>query len=567
MKEREARWFGGSTPGSRPAAAPVGARLLWSDPAVWLCGDWEPGHIQTVELGDAKIAVLGPCSVSEHDLARALSCPDLATVAGGWAGSHTVVRAQGDGCVEVLADAAGACPLYTVNVAGGVVWGSSSLALSPLAGGSVDTEWLANFLRDKHAPTAGRCAWTGVKPVPAGHVLTLDTSGRASLSSWWKPMKRTAGDASAALRRALGEGVRMRVEGVSATTDLAGMDSTTLALLAARHGPITGVTLHPERATHGGDLDYARALTVPGLHRTYFPLRARHLPFTPTEVPLPATDEPAPSTPVWSMFSHQLRVMAAAGSASHLTGDGGDNLFLLAPTHLASLARHGHWLRMLGDAMDWARLRRQSPLPLISAALRGNTAHIGRAVLLPPPWLNVPAPSDQDPASADADAVFLSSFRIVARSAHAEIQLADSLGIALHNPYFDGAVLDAAVSAPHGQRFSARRYKPMLADTFADLLPEAHRKRAAKGLFVGDFHEGLRVNLGRLLGLADGRLAALGIVNPAPLQAAMHAAALGARTVWPPLLSALAAEAWLEAIETTSATKWERPVTAPAGVR
>ncbi|MFF8815542.1 albusnodin/ikarugamycin family macrolactam cyclase [Streptomyces pactum] len=565
MAERTARWYGGCAPGSRTAATPVGARLLWRDPALWVCGDWEPAHIRTVELGNARIAVLGPCSASERDLARALSCPDLATVAGSWAGSHTVVRTGVRGGVEVLADTAASSPLYTVSTPGGVVWGSSSYGLSPLAGGNVDVEWLATYLREKYAPAPGRSAWAGVSPVPAGHLLTLGAEGGMSLSPWWSPARRTPDRASVALRRALGEGVRVRVEGVSATTDLAGMDSTTVTLLAARYGPITGVTLHPIGVTDGGDVEYARALAVPGLARMLFPLGVRHLPFSATDAVLPATDEPAPSTPVWSMFSGQLRMMAAAGSVCHLTGDGGDNLFLSAPTHLARLACRGHWLRMLGDAMDWARLRRQSPLPLITAALRGNAAHIGRSVRPRPAWLNVPVPEVHTPAGTDPDTAFVTSLRTVARSAFAEIQLADALGVALHNPYFDGAVLDAVVSAPVEQRYSARRYKPMLAGTFADLLPEAHRKRAAKGLFVGDFHQGLRVNLRCVIGLADGRLAALGIVNPVPLRAAIHAAALGAQTVWPPLLAAVSAEAWLEAVERAPGTVWTQTPAAPAG--
>ncbi|MFF4408091.1 albusnodin/ikarugamycin family macrolactam cyclase [Streptomyces sp. NPDC001404] len=567
MEERKARWYGGCAPGSRPAVTPVGARLIWSNPALWVSGVWEPKHVRTVELGGVRVAVLGPCSASERELAAALSCPDLATAAGSWAGSHTVVRTGAHGAVEVLADVTSASPLYTAQGPNGVVWASSSLALASLAGRRVDTEWLAAYLRDKHTPAPGRSAWSEVKPVPAGHLLTLDAKGKTSLTPWWKPTRRPPGEASAALRRALGEGVRVRVEGVSATTDLAGMDSTTIALLAAQYGPITGVTLHPAGVTTGGDMEYARALTVPNLARTYFPLSARHLPFTATDVALPATDSPAPSTSVWRMFSEQLRMTAAAGFVCHLTGDGGDNHFLITPTHLASLARRGHWVQMFGDAMDWARLRRESPRPLIAAALRGNAAHIGRSMRPRPAWLNVPVPDVAIPGGTDPDTVFVTSLRTVARSAFAETQLADSLGVALHNPYFDGLILDSVISAPIEQRYSAHRYKPMLADTFADLLPEAHRKRAAKGVFVGDFHQGLRVNLRRVLALADGRLASLGLINPAPLRATIHAAALGAQIIWSPLLAALAAEAWLEAVERTPGTEWEESAPAPAGAR
>ncbi|WP_308027046.1 albusnodin/ikarugamycin family macrolactam cyclase [Streptomyces olivaceus] len=567
MKEYQARWYGGCAPGSGIATTPVGARLLWKDPALWVSGDWRTTHLRTLELGAARIAVLGPCAATEQELAFALSCPDLASAAGFWAGSHTVVRASGGGTVEVLADAAGSSPLYLVNTADGVVWGSSSFALSPLAGGNVDTEWIAAYVREKYAPATKRSAWSGVKPVPAGHMLTLGSPLGPTSSAWWARVRRTPGEASAALRRALGEGVRVRVEGVSATTDLAGMDSTTVALLAAQHGTITGVTLHPSGVANGGDMRYARALVTPGLDHRFFPLDARHLPFASTDLPLPATDEPAPSTPVWSMFSEQLGLTASAGMPCHLTGDGGDNLFLSAPTHLGSLARHGHWWRMFRDAMGWSLLRRLSPGPLIVAACRSGTAHVGRPARPCPAWLMAPVPDANTTVATDPDTAFVTSLRTVARSAYAEVQLADALGVALHNPYFDGTVLDAVVSAPIELRYSARRYKPMLVDTFSDLLPEAHRKRAAKGLFVGDFHQGLRVNLPRVLGLADKRLAALGIIAPVPLTKAMHAAALGARTVWPSLLSAVATEEWLEAVENTPKTTWTRTAVPPAGAQ
>ncbi|MET9148337.1 albusnodin/ikarugamycin family macrolactam cyclase [Streptomyces sp. NPDC004042] len=566
MEEHKSRWYGGCAPGSRPVAIPVGAQVLWREPALWVCGGWDPAHVRTMELGDARIAVLGPCSASERDLARALSVPELATVARSWAGAHTVVRAGArGGAVEVLADAAESSPLYMVNAPGGLVWGSSALALSSLADGGADLEWLATYLRDKYAPARDRSAWSGVKPVPAGYMLMLGAGG-TGLSPWWRPLRRTPEDASAALRHALSEGVRVRVEGVPVSADLAGMDSSTVTLLAAQYGPVTGVTVHPEGVTTGGDMEYARALNVPGLSRVYFPLGARHLPFSEAEAELPATDEPAPSAPVWAMLSDQLGAMAAAGSAAHLTGDGGDNLFLSAPTHLAGLARRGHWVRMYRDAMEWARLRRQSPLPLIAAAVRGDAAYAGRAAFPRPPWLAAEVP-EPNTGSPDADTAFVASVRSVARSVRSELQLADSLGVALHNPYFDGAVLDAVVSAPIEQRYSARRYKPMLADTFADLLPDAHRKRAAKGLFVGDFHHGLLVNRHRWLTLSDGRLASLGLIDPAPLRAALHSASLGVESVWPPLLAAVSAETWLEAVERTPGTKWTNTAPAPADAR
>ncbi|MFE6689657.1 albusnodin/ikarugamycin family macrolactam cyclase [Streptomyces sp. NPDC057743] len=551
------RWFGGCAPGKHPVA-PVGARLVWRDPPVWTVGDDVPGHLRTLERPNGKLAVFGPCSATERDLSLALSSPTFASAAGEWAGSYTAVRVGPTGAVELLTDATGASPVYTVATPDGHVWGSSAFALASLAEGAVDTDWVGAYLRERNAPPPARSAWAGVRPVPPGHALSWGPDGTPSLTEWWSPSAQPEGAVVAALRWALSEGVRVRVEGVPTTSDLAGMDSTTVALLAARHGQVTGMTLHPAGITDGGDLEYAQSLGREEVLLTRFPLTTRHLPFAEASVPLPATDEPAPSTAVWAMFSEQLRAVADLGSGCHLTGDGGDNLFTVPPTHLVNLARRGQLLRLVRDSMDWARLRRQDPRPLITAALRGDAGRIGRTKRTRPTWLSSEIPEPASNPTTCPDSLLVASTRNVARAAKSEVQLADALGVALHNPYFDGAVMDAVVSAGAEARFSARRYKPLLADSFADVLPRAHRQRASKGVFVGDFHQGLRVNLRRLLTLADGRLAAIGLVNPDPLRATMHAAALGARTVWPPLLSAIAAEAWLEAVDRGPRTEWAK---------
>ncbi|GAU70654.1 hypothetical protein SSP35_21_00490 [Streptomyces sp. NBRC 110611] len=372
-------------------------------------------------------------------------------------------------------------------------------------------------------------------------------------------MSRPYEDALPLVHRALTAGVRARVETAAAvSTDLAGMDSTTVTLIAAQHGPVTGITVHPDGITEGGDMAYARALTTSGLRRVSFPLRAEHLPFTPAADRLPATDEPAPSAVVWAMLSAQLHTAMLDGSVCHLTGDGGDNLFLAPPAHLADLARRGRLLKVAADAQAWAHLRKISPWPVLKFALRGEAARLARPWLARPPWVTTTAAAGAVNAAAgnDADAVLVADVRGAARLASADVQLADALGIELHNPYFDGALLDAVVSVPSWRRFSVRRYKPMLVDSIGDLLPEEHRQRDTKGVFAADFHHGVRANLSRVLALADARLAGMGLIDPAPLRAAVHGVALGADTIWPSLLTVMSAEMWLEAVETAPATSW-----------
>ncbi|MEU1674814.1 albusnodin/ikarugamycin family macrolactam cyclase [Streptomyces roseifaciens] len=551
------RWFGGCAPGGQPLV-PEGARLVWSHPPLWTAGTWSDRLLKTADGHGGRLAAFGPCAATSADLARALAAPDLSRVAGTWPGSYTVVRLGVQGAVEVITDAASACPVYTTRTARGLVWGSSSWALSTLARGGIDTGWLASYLLDKQNPLPGHSPWADVAPVPAGHRLTLAPGGTARVSPWWSPARRSYADAVPLIRRALTEGVRARMEDTPVSCDLAGTDSTTVAVIASQYGPVRAMTAHPEGVTDGGDMAYARLLSVPGLTRTLFPIQSRHLPFSPADDPLPVTDEPAPSSSLWAMFSAQMRAATGAGPGCHLTGDGGDNLFIAPPTHLADLARRRRFLRLAGDALAWAQLRKTSPWPLLSAALGRDAHRLARPWLTRPPWLLAPAPAPTA-GQADADAVLVADVRGAARPAYADAQLAEALGAELHNPYFDALMLDAVASVPSWDRFTVRRYKPLLTDAIGDLLPEAHRTRATKGTFAGDFHRGVRVNLPRVLGLADGRLAAMGLVDPGPLRTAIHAVALGAETVWPPLLAALVAEMWAEAAACAAPLVWTPP--------
>jgi asparagine synthase (glutamine-hydrolysing) len=247
----------------------------------------------------------------------------------------------------------------------------------------------------------------------------------------------------------------------------------------------------------------------------------------------------------------------------HLTGDGGDTLFLSPPIYLADLARRGRLLRMVMDAQGWARLRRVSPWPLLVNAITGDTRHLkmrGNA----PKWLTHRA-VDQvlargqaaDPFGLDhADRDLLARARFTARTAHTEGQLADSVGVAMHNPYLDARVLDTVLAVPGWQRSSPFQYKPMLAAATAGLLPETVHTRAAKGVFGGDHHRGLRNNLDDVLSLADGHLAARGLINPDRVRDEIRRAAAGVDVVWGRLEPLLAVEAWLRALDTAPPLRW-----------
>lgn len=568
------RWFGGHlAPPVAESVVPVGARWLWRRPALWTVGDWPAREVRTVTGSDGgRLAVFGPCSATDGELIGLLTgtAAALGAAATAWAGSYTLVRTNDCGRVEIVTDPSCACPIYTTHE-DALVWASSARALAGLTGAGIDIAWLAAHLVDPLVPVPGRSPWSGIALLPPGHRVTT-AGGEPSLTPCWAPPRLGWDSAVTRLRGALAAGVRLRVEKAVAACDLAGLDSSTLAAFAAATGPVIAVTVHPAGITAGGDLDYAAitAAAYPSLLPLLLPLDERHLPYAGLDRSLPPTDEPAPSSLTWVMLSAQWNALAERGVRVHLTGDGGDSLFLTPPVYLADLARSGRWLRLLADTAAWARLRRISPWRLLAAVATAAVTGTGRRLSASggtPAWLTrrareaaaiVASTADCPAGTGLADAALLAEIRFVARSAHTEAQLAATCGIALHNPYLDSRVLDTVLAVSARLRCSPRVYKPMLTDAAADLLPEAVSTRTTKGVFVGDHYQGLRANLDAVLDLPDGHLAEHGLIEPEPVRVAIRAAALGLETTWSQLEPLLCAELWLRSIAAAPTVAWTR---------
>ncbi|MQA23939.1 MAG: albusnodin/ikarugamycin family macrolactam cyclase [Micromonosporaceae bacterium] len=559
------RWFGGHVGFRNAAPRPMDAEFVTSHPAIWVAGSWPKQHVRVVtDNASRTVVVVGPCSATDAELATLLDGPpDSALTA--WAGAYTIVRTAPSSRITIMTDPAGALPIYTTQARGGaLVWASSSRALAGLTHGDVDESWLAASLVNPTAAVPGRSAWSGVAMLPPGQRVTVSADGSQTLRPAWQPSRLRRDEGVLRIRETLVAAVACRTSDATPAADLSGgLDSTTLAALAAKRGPITGVTVHPAAVNAGGDIHYARitAAAIPNLRHVLLPLDGRHLPYTSLD-DLPPTDEPAPSTPTWTRLATQLRLLAGADIDCHLTGDGGDTVFGQPPVYLADLARSGRWLRLAADALSWARLRRASPWPLIAAAVRGDTTHLAGRIASPGVTAHaaelaarVTAPD----AAADlghADRVLVAEVRQVARTAHTESQLADAFGVAMHNPYLDARVLDTVLAVPVRARTSAHRYKPLLREVTVGLLPDPVRQRGAKGVFAGDHHRGLRANLGSVLALAEGRLSGLRLVDPRWLADEIHRAAAGLDVTWSHLTPLLCAETWLRTIAKAPKVSW-----------
>ncbi|ACU40119.1 albusnodin/ikarugamycin family macrolactam cyclase [Actinosynnema mirum] len=598
------RWLGGFSTPTAPVRAPDTGTAWPHLPGCWTVGEWSSHELRTTRTGRRTVALIGTCGATPAELGRMGACGVPDEVSWRWAGSYTTVEVT-DEHVRVWTDLGGAWPLYLVRADGGVYWGTSSRALAGLTGGGLDLGWLAAWLVAPAEPLllAGRSLFDGVTHVPAGHRLTLSPrGGSAAVRRVWWPRPRSCAT-SGSLRTELAAAVAVRVSAAARpTSDLSGgLDSTALALLA-HHAPrtgqaVSGVTVHPAGRAEGGDLVYARAAAKrSGITHRLLPLSAEHAPYTGLDA-IPVTDEPPPSTIAQARLSAQLRWMRdELGTDCHLTGDGGDTLLCTPPIVLADLLATGHARRGAIEAVRWARLRRLPVWPLLRTAHR-TTRGSRRAALLdfgaallatssarheegdvgwcaveePPPWateearrrlanlIKVCADHLDEPLTGEF-AVTATSEGVaeVGRSARADVQFAEAHGVTAHNPFTDSRVVDAYLSIPLDHRPSPADYKPMLRDAMSDLFPAELTARTTKGDFNADHYQGMRTNLEALHELADGRLAALGLVDPVVLRRTLTRTAAGLPGPLSHVEPAIAAEAWARVDSATPRIAWSK---------
>lgn len=595
--------YGGFSSISTEQPLPVNAAPLEASSSVWRLGDG-PTRVRTSVDGRRRVFVLGWCGISASELALLADTVLPADVAWRWPGTYTVVE-ETAAAVVVHTDPAAARPVYVTRWDGGWAWCTSARLLASLIGAGIDKERLACSVFAPTVPTlaAGRTFFNQVQQLPPGARIELPSSGADVRSTTtWRPDPEADRLPHIRLREALATATALRADAPGLSTDLSGgLDSTSITALAASTAPgrrrLNAVTIHPDGTLDGADLRHARLAATRHADRIIhhlLPLTDRHLPYSKvTEIP--ATDEPAPSTLTHARLSWQLTWMRdELGTRTHLTGDGGDSLLFLSPLHLADLLRHGRLRRAASEALGWARLRHTPVGPLLRAAVLGARISRERALADLPgaiggadrndhgkvAWFPlVPFPSWGEPASrqllaqaavraaAEPDTLTgldfavrseVDEIREVARTAAVDAQLAAAYGVDLHNPFLDSSVVNTVLTTPLAQRPALHAYKPHLARAMKDLLPPETAARTTKGSFDADHYTGLRTNLPALSALADGHLAALGLVHAGRLRLHLAQAAAGLPMPLATLEQALAAEAWLTAHHRDPAPTWQR---------
>jgi asparagine synthase (glutamine-hydrolysing) len=593
------RWFGG---GNRTSPrVPAGHAPLWPGAeGCWRVGQWAGHEIRVAAAGSRQVALIGTCGATAAELTWLAEhgVPDDA--AWRWPGSYLVIE-RTPAATTIWTDLAAAWPVYTTTAGGLTYWASSSRALAGLTGAPVDLDRMAAWLLAPTVPALleRRSAFTGIDHVPAGHRLTIPRHGTPALARVWRPHARPG--AATRLRDELAAAVTVRLEYAQRpTSDLSGgLDSTALAVLAAQQAKpgrmVAGVTVHPAGRTHGGDLDYATAVVaVSPLVHELVSLTSVHAPYTALDQ-VPVTDEPAPSTVTYARFARQMIWMREVlGTDCHFTGDGGDSLLCTPPIQLADLIATGRYRRGIAETLAWARVRRRAAWPLLAAATRaartsrtaslatlarqlragatgaGANGDVGWYLAEPVPgWATGDARAraaaiadtcrvEEVPAGRFATTATAEGIAEVGRSARADIQLAEHHGVAVINPFTDSRLVDSYLALALDEQPGPAQYKPILRAALADLFPPELAARTTKGDFNPDHYGGLRANLPALHDLADGHLAAAGLVDPARFRHALTLAAAGHPGGTAAVETVIAAETWLRALDTAPPVTWQR---------
>ncbi|OKI41662.1 hypothetical protein A6A29_37670 [Streptomyces sp. TSRI0281] len=576
--------------------------------AAWTVG-WPTARVRSVSDGPVSLTVIGDCGADDEHLAARLP-----SVRAGrwreltrWPGSYLAVARSG-ATLAVVGDLAGQHPVYWRSHGGAVWWATSMLALAALDGAPADPTALAAHLALAQPDVLGqRSLMRCVSRVPGGHLLLLDAEGARAVR--FEPAEYGSvdlHDAAATVRAALGEAVATRLDGRPVSADLAGLDSTTLACLAAQRGPVTAVTFADERL-RDDDLPCATrtAAAVPGLTHHAVPGTANTVYYDGLDdlSRLPVTDAPNAYAVTASIKRAVLDTVAAHHPVPglHLTGSAGDAVLSAPSSYLADLLRERHHRRAWRHALGHARLRHTSAWSVLGRARPASRTDLAGAwrqtaaelndpvrkwmpqasrpvawtpLLATADWMSpdvrhqLAAALDTAAAQSDDTPVRLAAWsdrQDLARlgtdtTGWREIAAAE-YGIDLVAPYLDNEVIRACLAVPADQRGTPDRYKPLLHTAFAGtgVLPDSVLARTTKGGFSAVAYAGLRENAPVLLDLLgpSSRLAATGLVTEQPVARMLAQAAAGQPTAQGALHLAIAAEVWLRQVDTTAPAWWE----------
>lgn len=583
--------------------APIGSAQIIFD------GDrclWANHAMRVVAAAGWRIAISGVCAAPDHSLERL-----VARIVGGldriealcrFAGSYHVVVDDGR-MLTALGDLAGVRQLFAARIGGSVVFASSPQPLAAMARCSADVRWLTAslFCPDALELHERSTAHAGIARIPPGWLLRCGRDGADSVKRADDAFdRRPPAQAARALGDALEHSVAIRC-GDEVSADLSGgLDSTSLAVLAARHGSISTITYADPLACADEDVVFALriAANYAGMRHTLISGDAGTLPYAGIDpAQIAVFDEP--SQDILIAARTRARMAPAVDCTAHLVGDGGDVVLTGPLVYVSELVRTWRFGALAREVSGLARLRQRPATSVAAAALRCATSTYGRDLRrcaqrldtaargrMGPwrrpeveagfAWARVSAAAAWATASAarelaerlralesdgvpelGADDVALRRVRWHGALTRNTQRLASCWGVRLHAPFLDDAVLAACASVQVVERTTVDAAKPLLGLALSGRVPSEVLTRRSKGDYTASEYAGLRAAAPRIRRLLkDPLLADLGLIEPDQVTAAVLDAVDGRAAPLGAIADVIATELWLRATHDAELSFW-----------
>ncbi|GAB2717883.1 asparagine synthase-related protein [Kitasatospora kifunensis] len=564
--------------------------------------------------GAAEVILVGAClpSVEEARCAADAAARGRWHEAGQLPGSYLAIVTD-RGTVRVLGDRAGTVQVHWIVTGSAVTWSTSASALAALTGAAPDLVRLLAEVTTWGAEPGADGWFEGIHRVPPGAALTLAPDTPPSIEQPPVPAGRSFAEAADALRHELPLAVGRRALSGRLSSDLSGgVDSSSIACLAAAHTDLTAVTYVDAAMADQDDTRYAAEIAAanPAITRHLVDGRftgSRHYDQLADLAGVPVTDAPALSVAMLGIMEAQLAPAVAAASTGHLTGWGGDNV-LDAFASPADRYRSGARAAGLRDAHRLARDRRAAAHPVLratAASARGSypkaLARLASAVLTGPAPQGIPDAADVarwcgplsaarwlTPAGRTAVADLVGGRvrsadpaigpgalreRLALEATGAEFANFDALtralfDLPLHAPFLDTRVIDICLAVPAWERHRPGDFKPLARAALTGLVHAPLLARRTKTPFTG-IYDGLRVNAPALRALLAGStLAQAGLIDTSAVLASLDRTIHGSPADLVSLHGLVAAEVWLTNCPSTSTFDgWWEPAPARESAR
>ncbi|MFD5491667.1 asparagine synthase-related protein [Streptomyces sp. NPDC127091] len=528
----------------------------------WVVGRWADEDIAVARAGSTAVVLIGTlpelCDRLTDRVERLRDLDELDTLSTSVAGDfHLLACLAGD--MRVQGTAYGSRRIFHTRSQDTEVVADRAALLAEFVGARLDEAAVAmRLVQPLPALLAERVLWHGVSAVPPGRQLTLQADGRLRSRRWHRPPEPRVplAQGAAAVRSALTDAVaaRTRLGGLISGDLSGGMDSTSICSLAARDGTAKLIACTaPGDESENDDGFYARLAVekMPGTEHFVLPKDELPLFYSGILDEHSRTDTPS----IFAVSRDRATVlnsrMAERGSRLHLTGYGGDHLFLgsaaqyhgLLPRRpvlsLQQLRAYRilfswSWHEVLAQLAD--RRSYRSALASLSVHRSGDLSISAPALgwLVPPHipvWLTgdcramiqrqfAEAAHNAEPyAPTSGRHRELEAIHVGTQEMRAVSEMVRHVGVPLATPYFDDHVIDAALSVRIEDRATPWAYKPLLTEAMRGIVADGCLARTTKGDGSRDETGGLYRHRDELAALwDDSALTALGLVDAEALR-------------------------------------------------